>query len=118
MLEHLTSELGLNHSIHLPGEKCLLKEGVLGDERESRCEGEGEEPRQREEERLTYGNKGRWEENHLCPGGCWGHQHFGLAAPTPAPSPALASGRYSVEGFIDKNRDFLFQDFKRLLYNR
>ncbi|XP_007956076.1 unconventional myosin-Ig [Orycteropus afer afer] len=24
---------------------------------------------------------------------------------------------YSVEGFIDKNRDFLFQDFKRLLYN-
>ena len=28
------------------------------------------------------------------------------------------SPRYSVEGFIDKNRDFLFQDFKRLLYNR
>lgn len=26
--------------------------------------------------------------------------------------------RYSVEGFIDKNRDSLFQDFKRLLYNR
>lgn len=26
--------------------------------------------------------------------------------------------RYSVEGFIDKNRDHLFQDFKRLLYNR
>ncbi|MEJ1274400.1 hypothetical protein NN561_005284 [Cricetulus griseus] len=25
--------------------------------------------------------------------------------------------RYSVEGFIDKNRDSLFQDFKRLLYN-
>ncbi|XP_006898663.1 PREDICTED: unconventional myosin-Ig [Elephantulus edwardii] len=24
---------------------------------------------------------------------------------------------YSVDGFIDKNRDFLFQDFKRLLYN-
>ncbi|XP_021503918.1 unconventional myosin-Ig isoform X4 [Meriones unguiculatus] len=24
---------------------------------------------------------------------------------------------YSVEGFIDKNRDSLFQDFKRLLYN-
>ncbi|XP_012888429.1 PREDICTED: unconventional myosin-Ig isoform X2 [Dipodomys ordii] len=24
---------------------------------------------------------------------------------------------YSVEGFIDKNRDFLFQDFKRLFYN-
>uniref|UniRef100_A0A8C0MFX0 Myosin IG n=2 Tax=Canis lupus familiaris TaxID=9615 RepID=A0A8C0MFX0_CANLF len=24
---------------------------------------------------------------------------------------------YSVEGFIDKNRDHLFQDFKRLLYN-
>lgn len=28
------------------------------------------------------------------------------------------SRRYSVEGFIDKNRDSLFQDFKRLLYNR
>ncbi|XP_036593312.1 unconventional myosin-Ig isoform X3 [Trichosurus vulpecula] len=25
---------------------------------------------------------------------------------------------YSVEGFIDKNKDSLFQDFKRLLYNR
>ncbi|KAK2506536.1 hypothetical protein MC885_014958 [Smutsia gigantea] len=25
---------------------------------------------------------------------------------------------YTVEGFIDKNRDSLFQDFKRLLYNR
>lgn len=26
--------------------------------------------------------------------------------------------RYSVQGFIDKNRDALFQDFKRLLYSR
>ncbi|KAL7977827.1 hypothetical protein Chor_010779 [Crotalus horridus] len=25
---------------------------------------------------------------------------------------------YSVEGFLDKNKDFLFQDFKRLLFNR
>jgi len=25
---------------------------------------------------------------------------------------------YCVEGFIDKNKDTLFQDFKRLLYNR
>ena len=33
-------------------------------------------------------------------------------------SPTLVLVRYSVEGFIDKNRDSLFQDFKRLLYNR
>lgn len=26
--------------------------------------------------------------------------------------------RYSVEGFLDKNKDLLFQDFKRLMYNR
>jgi myosin-1 len=25
---------------------------------------------------------------------------------------------YKVTGFIDKNKDTLFQDFKRLLYNR
>ena len=25
---------------------------------------------------------------------------------------------YCVNGFIDKNKDTLFQDFKRLLYNR
>ena len=25
---------------------------------------------------------------------------------------------YAVPGFIDKNRDSLYQDFKRLLYNR
>lgn len=25
---------------------------------------------------------------------------------------------YSIEGFLDKNKDTLFQDFKRLLYNR
>lgn len=29
-----------------------------------------------------------------------------------------APQRYSVVGFIDKNKDTLFQDFKRLLYNR
>lgn len=34
-----------------------------------------------------------------------------------APHPCPAH-RYSVQGFIDKNRDALFQDFKRLLYNR
>lgn len=33
-------------------------------------------------------------------------------------SHTLVLVRYSVEGFIDKNRDSLFQDFKRLLYNR
>lgn len=25
---------------------------------------------------------------------------------------------YSVEGFLEKNKDTLYQDFKRLLYNR
>lgn len=30
----------------------------------------------------------------------------------------LSYHRYSVVGFIDKNKDTLFQDFKRLLYNR
>ena len=51
----------------------------------------------RKEERLT-----RWEEGQ-------GH----------VSSVALSSPiRYSAEGFIDKNRDSLFQDFKRLLYNR
>lgn len=25
--------------------------------------------------------------------------------------------RYNVEGFLDKNKDTLYQDFKRLLYN-
>lgn len=33
-------------------------------------------------------------------------------------TPAAAACRYSVQGFMDKNRDALFQDFKRLLYNR
>lgn len=33
-------------------------------------------------------------------------------------SPAASVHRYSVVGFIDKNKDTLFQDFKRLLYNR
>lgn len=37
----------------------------------------------------------------------------GRAALTPA-----TARRYSVQGFMDKNRDALFQDFKRLLYNR
>lgn len=26
--------------------------------------------------------------------------------------------KYSVDGFLDKNKDKLFQDFKRLLFNR
>ena len=26
--------------------------------------------------------------------------------------------RYNVTGFIDKNKDPIYQDFKRLLYNR
>ena len=26
--------------------------------------------------------------------------------------------RYTVTGFIDKNKDPIYQDFKRLLYNR
>lgn len=33
-------------------------------------------------------------------------------------TPSAATRRYSVQGFMDKNRDALFQDFKRLLYNR
>ena len=28
------------------------------------------------------------------------------------------SPRYNVSGFIDKNKDPIYQDFKRLLYNR
>lgn len=35
-----------------------------------------------------------------------------------APSKVFPHLRYSVEGFLDKNKDTLFQDFKRLLYNR
>lgn len=34
------------------------------------------------------------------------------------PSKVFPHLRYSVEGFLDKNKDTLFQDFKRLLYNR
>lgn len=30
----------------------------------------------------------------------------------------FSSVSYSVIGFIDKNKDTLFQDFKRLMYNR
>ncbi|NXN60576.1 MYO1G protein, partial [Rynchops niger] len=33
------------------------------------------------------------------------------------PNVVSLSLRYSVEGFLDKNKDTLFQDFKRLLYN-
>uniref|UniRef100_A0A8C6N833 Uncharacterized protein n=1 Tax=Melopsittacus undulatus TaxID=13146 RepID=A0A8C6N833_MELUD len=33
------------------------------------------------------------------------------------PSMVSPSLRYSVEGFLDKNKDTLFQDFKRLFYN-
>lgn len=42
-----------------------------------------------------------------------GRSPSGSHAPHACPAP-----RYSVQGFIDKNRDALFQDFKRLLYNR
>lgn len=38
-----------------------------------------------------------------------------LELPPNVVSPSL---RYSVEGFLDKNKDTLFQDFKRLFYNR
>uniref|UniRef100_A0AAX7TU11 Myosin IG n=1 Tax=Astatotilapia calliptera TaxID=8154 RepID=A0AAX7TU11_ASTCA len=31
--------------------------------------------------------------------------------------PLASSQPYSVEGFLDKNKDLLFQDFKRLMYN-
>uniref|UniRef100_A0A8C6IYA4 Uncharacterized protein n=1 Tax=Melopsittacus undulatus TaxID=13146 RepID=A0A8C6IYA4_MELUD len=34
-----------------------------------------------------------------------------------SPSMVSPSLRYSVEGFLDKNKDTLFQDFKRLFYN-
>lgn len=54
--------------------------------------------------RLTQENRGGG-------GASWGLSE----APAPhQPRPP----RYSVEGFIDKNRDHLFQDFKRLMYNR
>ena len=30
----------------------------------------------------------------------------------------VSTCRYHVTGFIDKNKDPIYQDFKRLLYNR
>lgn len=60
----------------------------------------------RKEGRLT-----RWREREGQARGGQKPLVSSLALPRPSP-------RYSVEGFIDKNRDFLFQDFKRLLYNR
>uniref|UniRef100_A0A8C7PCZ7 Myosin IG n=1 Tax=Oncorhynchus mykiss TaxID=8022 RepID=A0A8C7PCZ7_ONCMY len=39
----------------------------------------------------------------------------GMGPPTWEPGPP--TGEYSVEGFLDKNKDPLFQDFKRLMYN-
>lgn len=42
----------------------------------------------------------------------WLHIHHLIHTCRAAPQ------RYSVVGFIDKNKDTLFQDFKRLLYNR
>ena len=39
------------------------------------------------------------------------------AHPTVDPTYTYYVHRYSVVGFIDKNKDTLYQDFKRLLYN-
>lgn len=55
---------------------------------------------EREGSEVTCEDRGRWEEAE------------GSRAPHACPA-----RRYSVQGFIDKNRDALFQDFKRLLYN-
>ena len=58
-----------------------------------------------------------------------GHPHFSSRKLDPS-NKSLEYGRdfmikhyagevtYSINGFIDKNRDTLFQDFKRLLHNR
>ncbi|NXL54734.1 MYO1G protein, partial [Podilymbus podiceps] len=52
---------------------------------------------------------------HPGPAGCGSPGTPGrLEEPPDVPTPSL---RYSVEGFLDKNKDTLFQDFKRLLYN-
>ncbi|NXW37776.1 MYO1G protein, partial [Phaetusa simplex] len=53
---------------------------------------------------------------HLGPSRCCSPQNAPgrLKEPPNVVSPSL---RYSVEGFLDKNKDTLFQDFKRLLYN-
>lgn len=53
----------------------------------------------------------------LGPSRCSSHDNTPgwLEEPPNMVSPSL---RYSVEGFLDKNKDTLFQDFKRLLYNR
>lgn len=70
-------------------------------------------------ERRGKGRRAREEEGREADqvggggGACWG------LSEGPVSSVALSPPtRYSVEGFIDKNRDSLFQDFKRLLYNR
>lgn len=49
---------------------------------------------------------------------CEERQVGGVWCPWALSPQHIGPGRYSVDGFIDKNRDFLFQDFKRLLYNR
>lgn len=49
---------------------------------------------------------------HLCVG------PGGPGSPWATPNVVSPSLRYSVEGFLDKNKDTLFQDFKRLFYNR
>lgn len=38
--------------------------------------------------------------------------------PSPLPSFSFSYCSYNVCGFIDKNKDPIYQDFKRLLYNR
>lgn len=54
---------------------------------------------------------------HLGPVGCSSPCNH-PRAPGGAPQHGVPSLRYSVEGFLDKNKDTLFQDFKRLFYNR
>lgn len=70
-------------------------------------------------ERTGKGRRAREEEGREADQVGGGEGHAGGPSEGPISSVALSPpNRYSVEGFIDKNRDSLFQDFKRLLYNR